>query len=124
MSDTEFQCIADSQPELQIRPAVRQQHMQLMTRLASSPELRRSSAGKRAAIVTAGVLVLSAGGVSVAAAFGAFSTPTNRNVAHCYATADLHDPTNHTDFAIATPRSPVGRLAHHQRRPAPPGRRH
>lgn len=75
MSDTEFQCIADSQPELQIRPAVRQQHMQLMTRLASSPELRRSSAGKRAAIVTAGVLVLSAGGVSVAAAFGAFSTP-------------------------------------------------
>ena len=111
MTDDDFERIASDQPELRVRPEVRQQHLRLLADLVDSSPGRRRLIPKRAAIIAAGVVALSAGGMSVAAAFNAFSTPTNRNVAHCYATADLGDSTNHTNFAIATPVDPTVTVA-------------
>lgn len=59
---------------------------------------------RRLAIIACGVVCAAGVGVGTAAAFGAFSAPpTDRSVAYCFTTADLHDPTNHEDVTVALP---------------------
>lgn len=62
------------------------------------------------AIIAAAVVATAGIGVGTAAAFGVFSAePTSRDIAHCYATTDLDDPSNHTDFMVAQgPANPDG----------------
>lgn len=78
----------------------RRRHLEMFACLAASRDRRRRR--RRIAILTTcGVLGLSAAGVGTAAALGVFAqAPTDRHIAHCYATPDLHDPGNYSDISI------------------------
>lgn len=88
----------------ELSEATKQRHLLALSALTAdtSPARGRSTFSRRLALVTAGILAAGGLGVGTAAALGAFSTPpADRNVAHCYTTADLDDPTNHNSFAVA-----------------------
>lgn len=87
--------------EYRIDPAVADRHL---AGLMSEPApLARSSRRRGRVVLVAAVVVATVGaGIGTAAAFGVFSAPpTERGIAHCYATVDLDDPSNHTDFMVA-----------------------
>lgn len=83
------------------------QQLEHLTRAVPDLPRRGGSVGPRrrfrkTTTVVAGIVAALAIGVGTAAAFGVFSTPpTLRDIAHCYTTVDLDDPTNHNDFAVA-----------------------
>ena len=88
----------------EIDPQVAERHLAMLASLAAhSDQVRSRRRWRRSvAFIPAGVLVTAGAGVGTAAAFGVFSqAPADRGIAHCYATADLDDPGNHTDFMVA-----------------------
>lgn len=89
-------------PRYELTEAEQEQHLRM---LAALPEGRsRSRRRRRLAILACAVVGIGGVGVGTAAAFGVFSAPpTDRNMGHCYATADLSDPHNHSDFMVALP---------------------
>jgi hypothetical protein len=93
------------QNSVRVPAEVRAQHLALLKSMgepaALNPRKWRRPRAKRLALIAGTSVVLLGAGVGTAAAFGAFATPSERGVAHCYATADLNDDGNHTNFAWA-----------------------
>ena len=97
-----------SRQRYEVSDATAERHRRQLQDLvgATSRPPDRSPAPRRrlrmVATITAGLVTTAAVGVGTAAAFGFFRTaPTLRDIAHCYTTADLDDPGNHNDFAVA-----------------------
>jgi len=92
----------------EIDPEVAVRHLAMLADLTHLDQVKPRRRWRRSvAFITAGVLVTAGAGVGTAAAFGMFSqAPADRGIAHCYATADLDDPNNHTDFMVAV--KPLG----------------
>jgi hypothetical protein len=87
-----------------IDPEVAERHLAMLADLTQQPEQAKPRRRWRrsVALIATGVLVTAGAGVGTAAAFGVFSqAPADRSIAHCYATVDLDDPGNHTDFMLA-----------------------
>ncbi len=90
--------------EYRIDPAVADRHLSALSGLTSEPAPPVQSSRRRGRVIlVAAVVVATAGaGIGTAAALGVFSAPpSERGIAHCYATVDLDDPSNHTDFMVA-----------------------
>ena len=87
----------------EIDSEVVERHLAMLADLTQpEPAKPRRRLRRSVALVAAGVLVTAGAGVGTAAAFGVFSqAPADRGIAHCYATVDLDDPSNHTDFMLA-----------------------
>lgn len=102
MSTDNFDELFSRQPELRISSAAREQHLRLISQLTQKPRKSRHRGWKKWAIVLSATVGLSAAGLGTAAALGAFTPPTDRRVASCFTTVDLHDPANREDFAVAT----------------------
>lgn len=101
MNADNFDELFTEQPELHISAAARAQHLRLIEQLTTG---RRPTTRwwRKWAIILAASLGLGTAGLGTAAAFGAFSPPTDRRIAYCFTTADLHDPANREDFSVAT----------------------
>lgn len=99
----DFADLMRARPLAHLPQSVKQRHVERLRRLPDDVGRRTGQPRSRKILVTvAAVVALS---VSVtAAALGVFSAPpTDRRIAYCYTTADLHDPTNHLDITVATP---------------------
>lgn len=109
MRDDEFISMAKDAPTAHLSDATRQKHLAVLAGINSGsrpadPVARLHRPLRAGAIVLAGAVLLAGAGVGVAAAFGAFSKPTERGTAHCYATAAVDDKlSNYSTFMFATP---------------------
>lgn len=101
--DFDYLAARIARQQFQIDPAAAEQHLAMLADLTRTEPTKARRRWKRpVALIAVGVLVVGGAGVGTAAAFGVFSqAPADRSIAHCYATADLDDPTNHTDFMVA-----------------------
>lgn len=101
MNADNFDELFTEQPDLRISSAARDQHLRLLDHLAQG---RRTHTRwwRKWAVILAASLGLGAAGLGTAAAFGAFSAPTDRRIAYCFTTADLNDPANREEFTVAT----------------------
>lgn len=101
MSNDKFDELFRELPDLRISESAREQHFRLIDKLTTQPRKAPRRWRKWAIVMTVAV-GFSGVGLGTAAAFGLFSSPTDRRIANCYTTADLHDPTNREDFSVAT----------------------
>lgn len=101
MNDDKFDDLFNELPELRISDAAREQHLRLINQLTTQTRVTPHRWRKWAIVMTAAV-GFSGVGLGTAAALGLFASPTDRRIAYCYTTADLHDPTNREDFSVAT----------------------
>lgn len=110
----EFDDVLRRLPEYELPEGIQQEQLNTLSQLP--PPQRRPRRSRRVLALTAGAVIAAGGiGVGTAAALGVFSAPpTDRSMVHCFATADLHDPGNHTDEVIALPPGadqPLGDIA-------------
>lgn len=96
-------------PRPRLSDEARERHLRALSMLTNAhtvqpaTEARRRYRIRRAWVpVVVAVSALGAG-VGTAAALGAFTTPTDRSIAHCFATASLNLSGNHIDFTVAAP---------------------
>lgn len=109
---TEFDDAVRRLGDLRLSEESRRRHLSMLADLtnASAPDARppRRRARRGVLVIGAAVVVASGVGIGTAVALGAFSSapPTDRRIAHCYTTANLSDPSNHEDFAVASGGNP------------------
>lgn len=107
--DDEFLAALRRIPRYRLSDEAKERHLRALAELAAQPgpaprrfPWLRFHPRRIWVIVAVAVGALGAG-VGTAAALGVFESPTDRTIAHCYATADLHEPNNHMNFAVAAP---------------------
>lgn len=105
--EDEFLAALARVPRLRLSEDTKKRHLSALADLSAQPvpALRRSQR-LRSRLRRTGVIVLAAVGVfgaslGTAAALGVFTSPTDMDIALCYATANLNEPGNHTEFSVA-----------------------
>lgn len=105
-----FDEFAENLPDQQLPEETQSRHLAYLRSLPETAEVHTLRPRRRKYVLTgvAVVVVAVAAGGGVAAAFGAFSTPTDTSTAFCYASPNLDDSgSNRVEFAAAgTPERP------------------
>jgi len=100
----EFEDALRNQPRYLLSAEATERHLKMLADLAAQPDPApkpHTPRARRLIWLGAAITVLAGAGAGTAAALGLFAAPpTDRGIAHCYTTADLNDPNNHTDFAV------------------------